>query len=73
MLLRAMLGQPYLTKLPSLSLHAKGIQRNLSELIARAVKLFTVHSSVYEEVYSMIFASYTFTHYVFPEVEIDVD
>jgi T-complex protein 11 len=72
-LLRAMLGQPYLAKLPSLSLHAKGIQRNMSELIARAVKLFTVHSGVYEEVYSMIFASYTFTHYVFPEAEIDVD
>ena len=72
-LLRAVLGQPYLNKLPSLSLHAKGIQRNLSELIASAVKLFALHNSAYGDVYSMIFSSHTFQHHVFPPVETDVD
>ena len=72
-LLRALLNQPYVSRLPSLSLHAKGIQRNLSELIARTVKLFIFHNSVYEDVYSMIFASNTFQTHVYPDLLTDVD
>ena len=72
-LLRALLNQPYVSRLPSLSLHAKGIQRNLSELIARAVKLFALHCSIYENVYSMIFASNTFQTHVYPDLLTDVD
>ena len=71
-LLRALLRQPYHAKLPSFSLHAKGIQKNLVELIGRAVRLFNFHLSVYGEVYSMIFSSPTVQNYVFPiDVEID--
>ena len=72
-LLRALLGQPYTSRLPSLSLHAKGIQRNLSELISRAVRLFSLHCSIYENVYSMTFASNTFQTHVFPDPLTDVD
>ena len=71
-LLRALLGQPYNAKLPSFSLHAKGIQKNLAELLGKATRLFSFHMSVYGEVYSMIFSSPTMQNYLFP-IDVEVD
>lgn len=71
-LLRAILNQPYAAKLPSFSLHAKGIQKNLGELITRAVKLFDIHIAEYGEVYATIFYHPTVQNYLFP-IDVEVD
>ena len=71
-LLRAILNQPYAVKLPSYSLHAKGIQKNLGDLITRAVKLFDVHLAEYGDVYATIFYHPTVQNYIFP-IDVEVD
>jgi len=63
-MLRALLGQPFMHKLPSFSLQASGIQKNLSDLIGKAVRLFKFHMSVYGEVYTLIFASKAIQDYL---------
>lgn len=51
LLLRALMGRPLLTRLRAYSLHSKALEKRITELAPKVVKLFQHHAKVFEAVY----------------------
>jgi hypothetical protein len=56
-LLRCLLGQPFINRLPSYSLQAPGLQSNMGLLLGQTMKLFKIHLIVNRDIYGLILSS----------------